>query len=578
MDVLDIARWQFGITTVYHFLMVPLTLGLGMTIAIMQSLWVRTGDEQYLRMVKFWGKLYLINFILGVATGLVQEFQFGMAWSEYSRFVGDVFGAPLALEGLLAFFAESTFLGIWIFGWGRLRKGLHLAALWCAVVGSWLSAYFIIVANSWMQHPVGVELGPDGRPVMTDIWAVLTNSTALAAFTHTIFGALVVAGMFLIGISWYHLWRRRDDGIDTVTPVEGPAGIAGSIRRARADLAQLARLLLARLPLGRRRAGGRQSAGRQEGADASGRVVVGEAPSVVGRDRTDHGVWLWSLRFGAVLAIVAFGGTVVTGDWQGKLMYEQQPMKMASAEAACHSGSSFSVLSIGDPGSTDCNDVITLIEIPGVLGFLGTGEWGADMPGITDLEPRYVDQYGETIPNDALYGERAGTEVQYVPPMWVTYWGFRLMIGLGGITAFGALVALWLTRRGTVPRSPWIMRLAILGMTAPFAANIAGWIFTEIGRQPFVVAPNPDPSGIDGVFMFTAAAVSPGVTAGELLFSVIALSGVYAVLLVVELFLLVKYVRGGVASAMPELAPPSDDGDDRDDRPGGRDDVLAFAY
>ncbi|MBB0991180.1 cytochrome ubiquinol oxidase subunit I, partial [Dietzia sp. SLG510A3-30A2] len=167
MDVVEIARWQFGITTVYHFLMVPLTIGLGAMVAVMHTVWVRTGQEKFLRMTKFWGKLYLINFILGVATGLVQEFQFGMAWSEYSRFVGDVFGAPLALEGLLAFFLESTFLGVWIFGWGRLRKGVHLAALWCAVIGSWVSAYFIIVANSWMQHPVGVELGEDGRPVMT---------------------------------------------------------------------------------------------------------------------------------------------------------------------------------------------------------------------------------------------------------------------------------------------------------------------------------------------------------------------------------------------------------------------------
>ncbi|WP_072312852.1 cytochrome ubiquinol oxidase subunit I [Agrococcus sp. Marseille-P2731] len=538
MEVLDIARWQFGITTVYHFMLVPLTIGLGMVIAIMQTIWVRTGDERFLRMVKFWGKLFLINFILGVATGLVQEFQFGMAWSEYSRFVGDVFGAPLALEGLLAFFAESTFIGIWIFGWGRLRKGLHLAALWCAVIGSWFSAYFIIVANSWMQHPVGVELGPDGRPVMTDVWAVLTNSTALAAFTHTIFGALIVAGMFLIGISWYHLWRRRHDEIDTT--------------------------------------------------DASGRVVVGEAPSVVGRDRTDHGVWLWSLRFGAVLGIVAFGGLTLTGDWQGKLMYEQQPMKMASAEAACHTGSSFSILSLGDPGTTDCTQVVTLIEVPGLLGFLGTGEWGADMPGISDLEPVYQDQYGETIPDEALYGSFAGSEVQYVPPMWVTYWGFRLMIGLGGITAFGALVALWLTRKGTVPSSHWIMRLAILGILAPFAGNIAGWIFTEIGRQPFVVAPNPDPSGIDGVFMFTAAAVSPGVTVGELLFSVITLTAIYAALMVVELTLLVRYVRGGVASAMPELDPAhgrghggDDDDHDASDDPDGRgrrDDVLSFAY
>ena len=149
MDALEIARWQFGITTVYHFMMVPLTIGLGLVVAVIQTLWYRTGKPEYLRMTKFWGKLFLINFIMGVATGIVQEFQFGMAWSEYSRFVGDVFGAPLALEALLAFFVESTFLGLWIFGWKQLKRGVHLACLWIAVIGSVFSAYFIIVANSW---------------------------------------------------------------------------------------------------------------------------------------------------------------------------------------------------------------------------------------------------------------------------------------------------------------------------------------------------------------------------------------------------------------------------------------------
>src|SRR5688572_1216463 len=147
---------------------------MALLVAMLQTAWVRTDKIKYLHLTRLFGKIFLINFAMGVVTGIVQEFQFGMAWSEYSRFVGDVFGAPLAMEGLLAFFVESTFLGIWIFGWGRLRKGLHLAALWCAVIGSWISAFFIIVANSWMQHPVGVEMGSDGRPVMTDVWAVLT--------------------------------------------------------------------------------------------------------------------------------------------------------------------------------------------------------------------------------------------------------------------------------------------------------------------------------------------------------------------------------------------------------------------
>jgi cytochrome d ubiquinol oxidase subunit I len=534
LDALEIARWQFGITTVYHFMMVPLTIGLGLVVAIMQTMWHRTGKQEYLRMTKFWGKLFLINFIMGVATGIVQEFQFGMAWSEYSRFVGDVFGAPLALEALLAFFVESTFLGLWIFGWKQLKPGIHLACLWIAVVGSLFSAYFIIVANSWMQHPVGVEM-INGRPVMTDAWAVFTNNTALVAVPHTLMGALAVAGGFLLGIAWYHLWRRRRDGIDTV--------------------------------------------------DADGTVVPGEA-DIPGRDRTDHTVWIRSLRIGAVVAMISFAGTALTGDLQGKLMFEQQPMKMAAAEAACHDGTGFSVLSVGNLGSGNCDDIVAVIEVPGILSFLAKGDFTTEVKGVNSLLDQYKADYGTNLPDNPIYGARAGQEIQYVPVMEVTYWGFRMMIGFGGLAALAALVALWVTRKGTVPASPWLMRLAVFGILAPFGANAAGWIFTEMGRQPFVVAPNPDLNGIDQVFMFTAAAVSPGVSAGELLTSLVVLTAVYALLLVVEVRLLVKYIRGGIASAMPELAhAPVDENEDA--TPGGKggpgtgkpaDDVLAFAY
>jgi cytochrome d ubiquinol oxidase subunit I len=527
MDPLDIARWQFGITTVYHFLLVPLTLGLGPAVAVFQGLWVRTGNERWLRMTRFWGKLYLVNFILGVATGLVQEFQFGMAWSAYSRFVGDVFGAPLALEGLLAFFVESTFLGLWIFGWSRLPKRVHLATLWLAILGSWLSAFFIIAANSWMQHPVGVTL-VDGRPRLNDIGAVLTNDTAIAAYTHTLFGAISVGGAFLLGIAWYHLWRRRHDGIDTV--------------------------------------------------DARGRVVVGEAPEVRGRDTADHGVWLRSLRIGALIAIVGFAGVAVTGDQQAKLMFQQQPMKMAAAEAACQTGSSFSVFSIGDPGAKDCSSVVGVIEVPGVLGFLAKGDFDATVKGVDDLIPEYQARYGTTIPDEPRYGAAAGQTVQYAPLMIVTYWGFRLMILFGALAAFAAAVALWLTRKGTVPRSRWLARLAVLGILSPFAGSAAGWVFTEMGRQPFVVAPNPTPGGVDGVWMFTAAAVSPGVTAGELLFSLIALGSAYLLLLVIEVVLLFRFVRAGVAGVMPELGRGDVDDEGGGPGDGTRDDVLAFAY
>ncbi|MFN3866650.1 MAG: cytochrome ubiquinol oxidase subunit I, partial [Demequina sp.] len=216
MDVLELARWQFGITTVYHFILVPLTIGLSTMVAIMQTAWVRTGNDKYLRLTKFYGKLLLINFALGVATGIVQEFQFGMNWAEYSRFVGDVFGAPLAMEALAAFFLESTFLGLWIFGWDRLPKKVHLATVWAFAIGSFLSAYFIIAANSWMQHPVGAVYNEEtGRAEMTDIWAVLTNNTTLVAFPHVIATAFLVAGTFVAGIAvWWMVRKARADRHD----------------------------------------------------------------------------------------------------------------------------------------------------------------------------------------------------------------------------------------------------------------------------------------------------------------------------------------------------------------------------
>ena len=392
-----------------------------------------------------------------------------------------------------------------------------------------------VVEQNVSESPSGIATGQfgirlvDGRPRLVDIGAVLTNNTAVWAYTHTLLGALAVAGGFLLGISWYHLWRRRHDGIDTV--------------------------------------------------DANKRVVVGADRSIPGRDRADHGVWISALRIGAVVAIVGFAGVAITGDQQGKLMFVQQPMKMAAAEAACETGTSFSVLSIGDPGARSCKDIVNVIEIPGVLSFLAKGDFTTTVTGVNDLVPQYEKKYGTTIPDDpAVYGAAAGTRIQYVPVMAVTYWGFRIMIGFGALAAFAALVALWLTRRGTVPRSRWLARLALFGILAPFGANAAGWIFTEMGRQPFVVAPNPTPGGIDGVWMFTAAAVSPGVSSGELITSLIVLGSVYLVLLVVEVGLLVKYVRGGVASAMPELAHGPDDADGTGGTARRDDDVLAFAY
>jgi len=209
-SVLELSRWQFALTTLYHFIFVPLTLGLAPLVAVMQTRWYRTGDEQWLRLTRFFGTLLVINFAIGAATGLVQEFQFGMNWSSFSKFVGDVFGSPLAMEGLVAFFLESTFIGLWVFGWGRLSPKLHLATVWLVVAGTWLSSTFILVANSWMQHPVGYEINSStGRAQLNSISDLFTNSWAYWAIGHTLLAALMTGSFLVLGVSAWQLRRGR---------------------------------------------------------------------------------------------------------------------------------------------------------------------------------------------------------------------------------------------------------------------------------------------------------------------------------------------------------------------------------
>ncbi len=209
MDALTLARLQFGITTVYHFFFVPLTLGLSIIVALMQTIYVLRGDEKYKGMAKFWGKLLLINFAMGVVTGIVQEFQFGMNWSEYSRFVGDIFGAPLAIEALVAFFIESTFLGVWIFGWDKLSKRVHLTAIWLVAIAANVSAFWILVANAFMQNPVGYTIAASGRAEMTDFFALINNPNVWLEFPHVALGGLTTGAFFVLGISAFHLLRNR---------------------------------------------------------------------------------------------------------------------------------------------------------------------------------------------------------------------------------------------------------------------------------------------------------------------------------------------------------------------------------
>jgi cytochrome d ubiquinol oxidase subunit I len=206
----ELARWQFATTSIYHFLFVPVTIGLAFLVAVLQTAWYRNEKPEYKRLTKFFGTLLLINVAVGVVTGLVQEFEFGMNWSAYAKFVGDVFGAPLAMEGLAAFFLESTFLGLWIFGWDRLPKRIHLACIWLVAVGSMLSALFILAANSWMQHPVGYKLDSSGVPQLNNIWALFTNPTFLWGYVHVILASLVTGALVMLAVSAWHLRKKRE--------------------------------------------------------------------------------------------------------------------------------------------------------------------------------------------------------------------------------------------------------------------------------------------------------------------------------------------------------------------------------
>ena len=465
MDVLDLARLQFGATTVFHYFFVPMTIGLSGLVAGLQTAWVRTGQERYLRLTKFFGKLFLINFAMGIVTGIVQEFQFGMNWSDYSRFVGDVFGAPLALEGLLAFFLESTFLGLWIFGWDRLPKRIHLACIWIAAIGTVFSAYFILAANSFMQNPVGFTYNAErGRAELTDFVAIMTNKVVLITLPHTIFAAFMVGGAFVAAVAMWHLVRRTKD----------------------------------------------------------------------------HDAFRTALKLGAITVIVAGIGTAVTGDTQGKVMTEVQPMKMAAAEGLYEDEqpAPFSLFTLG---SLDGSEEIYSVKVPYLLSFLGTGDFNGEVRGIDSLQREYEQTYG---PAD------------YSPNIPVTYWTFRMMITAGGLAAAVAVLMLWSIRRGRTPTSRWLVWSAIALPLLPLAANAFGWIFTEMGRQPWLVF------GL----LPTASGVSPGTTVGEVATSLIGFCLLYLVLAVIEVRLLLTYIGKG----LPDEAPP-ETGDDTDA-------PLSFAY
>ncbi|MFZ2324887.1 MAG: cytochrome ubiquinol oxidase subunit I [Ignavibacteriaceae bacterium] len=442
MDALTLARWQFAVTTVYHFFFVPVTLGLSIAVAIMQTAYYRTGNETYKKMTKFWGKLFLINFAIGVVTGIVQEFQFGMNWSQYSRFMGDIFGAPLAIEALLAFFMESTFLGIWVFGWEKIPKKVHLASIWLVAIGSNLSAIWILAANSFMQQPVGYAIR-NGRAEMTDFFALITNGHLWVQFPHVFFGAVATAGFLILSISTYHLVKKQK-----------------------------------------------------------------------------HDVFTKSFKFGAFYALIGSLLVILVGHTQAQYMIKVQPMKMAAAEALWNSENpaAMSLFTFGDEKNR--KDVFA-IKVPGALSFLAYNKFEGEVKGINQLQSEAEAKFG---PGD------------YVPPVAVSYWTFRIMAGAGFLMLLISAISLFKAYKQKYDFKPFLYKIVFWSMLLPFLANTTGWLFTELARQPWTVF---------GLFT-TANSVSNTVSAGEVLFSLIAYTAIYATLMVIMIGLFKKYATRDV--------------------------------
>ncbi len=500
-SVVELSRWQFAMTAMFHFLFVPLTIGLSFILAIMESTYLMTGREIYKDMTQFWGKLFGINFALGVATGLTMEFQFGMNWSYFSFYVGDVFGAPLAIEGLMAFFLESTFVGLFFFGWDKLSKGAHLVVTWLVALGSNLSALWILVANGWMQNPVGAEFNYETlRMEVNSFGALLFNPAAQVKFVHTVAAGYTTASAFVLGISAYYMLKGRD---------------AAFSQR--------------------------------------------------------------SFTIAAGFGLAAVLSVIVLGDESGYTDGEVQKAKLAAIEAEWETEeapAAFTVVGIPDQEAMETHHAI---KIPWVLGLIGTRSIDTPIMGLKEILQRNRErihsgqkayallqnikdgqtddemiQAFETHKADLGYGlllkrytenvvdateeqieQAVLNSIPRVPPL---FWTFRVMVACGFVMLLVFVVAV-LSSSVRKCRQDWILKLSLYTMPLPWIACEAGWFVAEFGRQPWTIA--------EVLPTFLSAS---SLTEWDLIVSLSGFFLVYSVFLVIELFLMMRFIRQGPSS------------------------------
>lgn len=510
LSALDLSRLQFGMTALYHFLFVPLTLGLSLIIAIMESVYVMTHKVIWRDMTKFWGILFGINFAMGVATGVPLEFQFGTNWAYYSHYVGDVFGSILAMEGLMAFFLEATFVGLFFFGWNRLSKLQHLIVTWLVAIGSNLSALWILIANAWMQNPVGARFNPDSmRMEMTSFYAVFFNPVAQSKFVHTVSAGYVTGAVFVLGISAFYMLRNRY-------------------------------------------------------------VAFAKRSMVV------------AASFGLASAL----SVVVLGDESGYTVTEHQKMKIAAIEAMWETEPAPAGLTLFGWPDQKAQKTHYEIKLPWVLGLIATRSLTQEMPGIQDLvdhgktriksgaiayaalehlrkdrQDTQAQELFQEHQNDLGYGlllkkytphpqtasiEQIDQAAQdLIPNVPYLFWSFRFMVGIGLYFIAFFMTAFILASRDKFEKSRWFLKMAVLSLPLPWIAAELGWFVAEHGRQPWT---------IDGVLPTFLSATH--ISSSSVWTTFLAFMTFYTVLLVIDIKLMIKYVRLGPVSALE--AKPSE--------------------
>lgn len=484
--LVDWSRLQFALTAGYHWLFVPLTLGLAVIMATMETIYVATGDEFWKRTTKFWMKLFAINFAVGIATGIILEFEFGTNWSNYSWFVGDIFGAPLAIEGIFAFFIEATFFAVMFFGWERVSKRFHLASTWLTGIGAALSAVWILIANSWMQHPVGMEFNPDTvRHEMVDFWALVLNPVAISKFFHSVFSGWMTGSIFVIGISSWYLLKGRERRFALASiRVAAIVGIIGTI--AVMFSGDSSGIHAAKYqPMKLAAAEGLEDGGTR----APFSIVPGvEIPGMLSALAT-HDIDGYVPGINNILD----GYTTPDGEY-----HPSAEEKMARGKLALEAFSDYRELKDSDPAAA------------------------AEARATLDQNIEYFG-YGYIESRDEL-----------VPPVPLIYWAFRVMVGLGGFLLMLMFFVLWAERRRRIENMRWLLWVALLSIPLVYIAGQAGWIVAEVGRQPWT---------IEGLLPVKAAVSSVSVGAVKTTFWLFV--AIFTLFLAIEIRILFKAIKQG---------------------------------